>query len=1137
MRTRWPGILSILLPIGLLAAGDSVPRDLAFQERVAAQEAIERVYYSHQVGATKPFDEAIPRALLERKVRTYLKQSAALGEFWKTPVTGEMLRRELHRMAAGTRLPERLIELHDALGNDAFLIEECLARQILVNRLSRNFFAFDTRVHGESRREAEELRQQLADGRLDPSAEHPGRFLTRLSLRKPDVGPAKEEGSRPREAGEGIAPRELSPDELRKERSRWPGGVGEVSQLEEEREAFVIRIVLSDAAGEMRGAVYRVPKMTWDEWWWKVEDRLEEKSVRPVAREGERLPLPAIDASRATRTAIETRSPGDQGSAATPCGLADNSWNNGSLDDVPDGRVYHTAVWTGSLMLVWGGSDDSNGVSLGTGGRYDPATDTWSPITNRNAPLGRTDHTAVWTGSLMLVWGGWNGSYLNTGGRYDAVTDTWSPMSSANAPAPRYGHSAVWTGGVMAIWGGSDDIVRLNDGGRYDPAGDTWASVSTVNAPSARRGHTAVWTGSLMLVWGGYDGGYVNTGGRYDPVLDAWSSTSTSNAPSGRGDHAAVWTESLMVIWGGWDGGAVVNTGGRYDPEADGWTVTSTTDAPAGRYGPAAVWTGGLMLVWGGGDENHHLNTGGRYDPAADLWSPTSTMNAPSARFGNTAVWTGNLMVVWGGNDTGSEGVNTGARYHPATDTWTPTSNTTAPSARFGHTAIWTGNLMVVWGGSASYVGPSLNTGGRYDPATDSWTPTSITNAPAGRYSHTAIWTGGLMVVWGGALDAYPFYGDDGGRYDPISDTWAATSTINAPEARGSHTAIWTGSRMLVWGGKRLNYLDTGGRYDPAADNWTPTSITNAPSARWRHAAVWTGSLMLVWGGSAALTGGNPVFNTGGRYNPATDSWTPISTTNAPSARYGHKAVWTGSRMVIWGGAGNTGGRYDPSLDTWTPTSTTNAPGDCSSAVWTGKFMIVWGGYAANDRSYFNTGGRYDPAADTWTPTSTINAPSPRVGNTAVWTGSSMILWGGTTFISLSSGGRLEVSDFPDLDSDGHPGCADCDDADALVWHLPFEVTNLTLAGSGSTSLSWDNQGGLVGPGTTYDLVSGAIESGVVSFASGTCLQPDGSPSYSDTRTSPPSGTGYWYLARGKNSCGTGTYGTGQRDAAISSCP
>ena len=55
---------------------------------------------------------------------------------------------------------------------------------------------------------------------------------------------------------------------------------------------------------------------------------------------------------------------------------------------------------------------------------------------------------------------------------------------------------------------------------------------------------------------------------------------------------------------------------------------------------------------------------------------------------------------------------------------------------------------------------------------------------------------------------------------------------------------------------------------------------------------------MIVWGGF----NGSSFLNTGGRYNPSTDSWTATSTTNAPAARESHTAVWTGSEMIVWGG-------------------------------------------------------------------------------------------------------------------------------------------------------------------------------------------------------------------------------------------
>jgi hypothetical protein len=118
---------------------------------------------------------------------------------------------------------------------------------------------------------------------------------------------------------------------------------------------------------------------------------------------------------------------------------------------------------------------------------------------------------------------------------------------------------------------------------------------------------------------------------------------------------------------------------------------------------------------------------------------------------------------------------------------------------------------MIVWGGNNFF-----NTGGRYNPGTDSWTATSITNAPHGRASHTAVWTGSEMIVWGGLFqDVTNHFFNTGGRYNPGTDSWTATSTLNAPEARAGHRAVWTGSQMIVWGGfdDSFHPLSTGGRY------------------------------------------------------------------------------------------------------------------------------------------------------------------------------------------------------------------------------------------------------------------------------------------------------------------------------------
>jgi uncharacterized repeat protein (TIGR01451 family) len=670
---------------------------------------------------------------------------------------------------------------------------------------------------------------------------------------------------------------------------------------------------------------------------------------------------------------------------------ATDTWTPTSTTNVPSHRSAHTAVWTGTEMIVWGGCErhfDFCGTN--DGGRYNPVSDTWARISITNAPSARSRHVAVWTGSKMIIWAGVHHEYnnqarpINSGGVYDLATDSWTTMNATNAPERGgSGFTVVWTGSEMIAWGGNTSV-----GGRYNPDTNTWTPTNPLNAPSPRTDHTAVWTGTEMIVWGGTNGaGSLNTGGRYNPANDSWTPTSTTNAPSPRYLHTAVWTGTEMIVWGG-SNPLPTNTGGRYNPSTDSWTPTNTANAPPPKSGHVAVWTGELMIVWSVSDNK----TGGRYNPANDSWTPTDNNDSPPPiTFG---VWSGAEMIVWSqaaGCLSGCPG--SGKRYDPATYTWRPMSNTGAPGtppADRPIAAVWTGTEMIVWGIDP---GPSgaPGEGGRYNPQTDSWRPVTTVSAPVNRSFFTGVWTGSEMIVWGGQSNDGSLQ-NTGGRYNPVTDSWTPTNTSGAPQARYIHSAVWTGSEMIVWGGvSGTGHENTGGRYNPSLDSWTPTNTSGAPEARRFHTAVWTGAEMIVWGGRIGdYNDSDGLFNTGGRYNPSSDSWTPTATAGAPTPRFKHSAVWTGELMIVWGGIAknavglftgstNTGGRYQPQTNAWTPTSTLRAPGRRHEhiAFWTGTGMLVWGGYAEDGSAshggyYFAHGG----APGNTPPTVRITAPS-----------------------------------------------------------------------------------------------------------------------------------------------------------------
>ncbi len=295
-------------------AANSAVAGLTFAERLAYQRAIEEVYWRHRIwprnggenAEPKPsLDAVMSRAQLETKVEDYLRNSQALDDYWQRPITTEQLQAEMDRMARDTKQPDVLRELFSALGNDPFVIAECLARPLLAERLTADF---------------------RGQNSTNP------------------FGSAWLKG----EPGTSVATRS------------------------------------TDAA-------YTIPEIPED----------------------------------------------------IQC--TDDTWTATNLTNAPIARYLHTAVWTGSEMIVWGGS---NGSDLDSGGRYTPSTDSWTATSSINVPTARDSHTAVWTGSEMIVFGGFNGqTALNTGGRYNPATNSW--ISTALSALVRGNHTAVWTGSEM----------------------------------------------------------------------------------------------------------------------------------------------------------------------------------------------------------------------------------------------------------------------------------------------------------------------------------------------------------------------------------------------------------------------------------------------------------------------------------------------------------------------------------------------------------------------------------------------------------------------------------------------------------------------------------------------------------------
>ncbi len=131
----------------------------------------------------------------------------------------------------------------------------------------------------------------------------------------------------------------------------------------------------------------------------------------------------------------------------------------------------------------------------------------------------------------------------------------------------------------------------------------------------------------------------------------------------------------------------------------------------------------------------------------------------------------------------------------------------------------------------------------------------------------------------------------------------------------------------------------------------------------------------------------------------------------------------------------------------------------------------------------------------------------------------------------------------PDGDGDGVDNNADCDLRDASVFAIPGEAGPVTAAaGTGSsTVLAWPSLAGGAGPGTVYDVARGALSdlaaqgdtSGSTALTCGLAATTVSDPGL------PAAGDGFYYLVRGTNGCGAGSWGTdsGDLDRSAPVCP
>jgi hypothetical protein len=391
---------------------------------------------------------------------------------------------------------------------------------------------------------------------------------------------------------------------------------------------------------------------------------------------------------------------------------------------------------------------------------------------------------------------------------------------------------------------------------------------------------------------------------------------------------------------------------------------------------------------------------------APRAWLPLPSTDQPRARTNPRVLATERGMVVLGGvaATTGAQTTESGAIYDLCADAWTPIGPTpfgveAVEPVAFVPIVAWTGSGILVWGGyertpGAYEEGEPVQLASRFDLADMAWSAMQRSGEPTVRETAAMLWTGSRLLVWGGAAQS----GDrtwvnhaDGALYDPATDSWSPMASAGAPSGRGfSSPPIWTGEKLIVWGGFRLltgmgvgPAVETptdGAIYDAASDSWTAIP----PGGPLVAMQVWTGDELIAIGElDGQTTPGTVVFD-GAVFDPVASTWSEM---RAPEASMvtgvidaGRRLFWSGTELLVLAQRIDAGRgravllRYDLGAEAW---SSVEVPAVPELAYWQdvaladGKLVISGQGPFTNapgePRHHTTQVIVFDVASSSWT--------------------------------------------------------------------------------------------------------------------------------------------------------------------------
>ncbi|PAW85713.1 MAG: hypothetical protein B9S33_09380 [Pedosphaera sp. Tous-C6FEB] len=238
-------------------------------ELVDDRLAVERVYYAKQVGAKVPFEQAVSRSVIERRVQQELLKERVLKNVYRLEITPKLVAEEVARIERSTMAGDMLAQIKLSLANNPERFARSVAKPLVADRVLRARFEADATQQAGKRVEAEKLRAQLLAAKPEERAA--------LLKSRPDVREVKWHlGAKPktdlgsaRPSLETGLPKQYFTDlhaDMQKVLAAQLQQPGDVSAVFGSDQSFALYVATSRTAEALAVQAVEIARLTFDDW-------------------------------------------------------------------------------------------------------------------------------------------------------------------------------------------------------------------------------------------------------------------------------------------------------------------------------------------------------------------------------------------------------------------------------------------------------------------------------------------------------------------------------------------------------------------------------------------------------------------------------------------------------------------------------------------------------------------------------------------------------------------------------------------------------------------------------------------------------------------------------------------------------